>query len=535
MPSKTADRERREHVGIDDMPTEVGHEADGGGGGPVEPAELFQTILVLAERRPTIEVRDRRDANDSLGQLAILGRILEIVGRTNHARVQVDQLVALPPLETRPIVIKHDRPIMAQVAGLDIQYRHRFDERHLARSSRLDDRLVVAQPQRFHGAGRGQNIAGHQFGAVVQHDADGAAIFHANPADAAPQTQLAAQFAEAADQVLEDQPHAFERPGHPFQENAAEHDAELAPVHILLAGVAVPHQRAQQHFNQQRLVEQFPQSRSTRHSEMLVVQIVVIDDGGEQSLEVVGLAGKEAADFRFQPPDLVVEIEMDAGKGDPRADLGRERQVFPFEPQLPQQPGQRSLLRALRGEVRDRMQADIEIAAAEAIKRIQSADRGVAFEHAHLLLVVGQPNAGGEARHSRADDQRVVHRGLLANTSDHFRREVGHGAVHAGQLAIILFGNLNAVPLPQFHDNVEEVHAVERQLLAERLAVVQGAEIIIGSDVGQDIDDFFADLCGTHCGRRPQTENFLMMATELMPNIPKELLRMYWGRPISRG
>ena len=88
---------------------------------------------------------------------------------------------------------------------------------------------------------------------VFQHDAGDAAVLDGQPLDAAAELQLAAQRAELAHQVLEDQPHAGGRPAEPFQKNAAEHDRELAPVHVVLAGRAVEHQRAEQHLHQQRL------------------------------------------------------------------------------------------------------------------------------------------------------------------------------------------------------------------------------------------------------------------------------------------
>ena len=42
----------------------------------------------------------------------------------------------------------------------------------------------------------------------------------------------------------------------------------------------------------------------------------------------------------------------------------------------------------------------------------------------------------------------------------------------------------------EFHDDVQEVHAVEFHLFAECNAVVQVRQIFVGSNVGQDIEEF---------------------------------------------
>jgi hypothetical protein len=53
--------------------------------------------------------------------------------------------------------------------------------------------------------------------------------------------------------VLENEPHAGGGPAEAFQKDAAEHDRELAPVHIVLARRAVKHQRAEKHLDQERV------------------------------------------------------------------------------------------------------------------------------------------------------------------------------------------------------------------------------------------------------------------------------------------
>ncbi len=59
------------------------------------------------------------------------------------------------------------------------------------------------------------------------------------------------------------------------------------------------------------------------------------------------------------------------------------------------------------------MEADIVVAAAEAVERVQAADGVVAFEEADTLVEVCEADTGGEAAHAGADDDGVVHEGWL--------------------------------------------------------------------------------------------------------------------------
>ncbi len=116
-----------------------------------------------------------------------------------------------------------------------------------------------------------------------------------------------------------------------------------------------------------------------------------------EPIEVVGLVGKRPGDFVAQRAVVVVEFQSRAGESDLRAELRGDGEVVPRESQLPQQPGERAGLRALGRKVGERVQADVVIAAAEAIERVQPADRVVPLEDADTLVVVRQPNPGREA------------------------------------------------------------------------------------------------------------------------------------------
>ena len=86
-------------------------------------------------------------------------------------------------------------------------------------------------------------------------------------------------------------------------------------------------------------------------------------------------------------------------------------------------------------------------------------------------------------------DHRSLLTALLALDVLHQRLEVRHRAVHAGQVDVVVLGNLDAVALAELHDDVEEVHAVELELLAERHVVLQLRQVFVGSDVAQDIEN----------------------------------------------
>ena len=80
----------------------------------------------------------------------------------------------------------------------------------------------------------------------------------------------------------------------------------------------------------------------------------------------------------------------------------------------------------------------------------------------------------------------------------HPRLKISHGAAHAGQLGVFLLGDLDAIPLPQFHHDVEKVHAVEFELFAERHFLFQIAEVFVGRDVVEDVEDGLFDFGGRH-------------------------------------
>ena len=66
-----------------------------------------------------------------------------------------------------------------------------------------------------------------------------------------------------------------------------------------------------------------------------------------------------------------------------------------------------------------------------------------------------------------------LHLDLFALDVRHQRFEVRDRTVHAREVDVIVLGDLDAVTLAQLHDDVQEVHAVELELLAEGDIVVE--------------------------------------------------------------
>src|SRR5690349_18074523 len=77
--------------------------------------------------------------------------------------------------------------------------------------------------------------------------------------------------------------------------------------------------------------------------------------------------------------------------------------------------------------------------------------------------------------------------GVLAFDVAHEGFEVRDRRVHAGEVDVVVFGNLHAVAFAELHDDIQEVHAIELELLAEALLVVELREVFIGGDVAEDI------------------------------------------------
>ena len=95
----------------------------------------------------------------------------------------------------------------------------------------------------------------------------------------------------------------------PSMKDAAEHDRELAEVHVVLARAAVEHQRAEQHVDQQRIADQLADERAGRNGGRGLVQVVVVDDRGGQLAKLSFSAGKRRCTSLAKQLEVVVEAQ----------------------------------------------------------------------------------------------------------------------------------------------------------------------------------------------------------------------------------
>ena len=120
----------------------------------------------------------------------------------------------------------------------------------------------------------------------------------------------------------------------------------MAEIHVVLARTAVEHQRAEQHFDQQRIGDRGRTNFAGRSGGRRRFELIVVEEFAEQSPKVVALARESSVDFGREQCGIVAEPQADAGKGDRRADLLGQSKSSHGQPQLPQQARQRALLRA---------------------------------------------------------------------------------------------------------------------------------------------------------------------------------------------
>ena len=155
---------------------------------------------------------------------------------------------------------------------------------------------------------------------------------------------------------------------------------------------------------------------------MLFVEVVVLDNCVDHLFEVIPLAsGNSRATSERSSSRSLLNLRLARERRLPIRFAGR----FPNRPttsatgaaNVPAAPSWSPW-----GDVGERVQTDVVVAAAHAVEGIQATDSVVAFENADALVVVGQANPRRQPRHPRADDDGVVH----ANGG--FRIRVGRGA-----------------------------------------------------------------------------------------------------------
>ncbi len=232
-------------ISVDHMPTEIRHEPDRGSHRGIVPSQLLPLIITLFQRGPAIGVGDGGESNKPSVQFSFFASIFVVVGRADDTGSDIAQLVSASfPVKRFAIIKKDDGFIEAEGLGLAIEDGDRFDEGHLAGLAGFFLGEGVAQPHRFDGSCAGQDPFGEQSLSVFQFDAGDAIAIDMEFCDSAAQLELSAQFTKASDEVFEDEPNAFVGSGETFEKDASKHNAELAPVHIVLSCVSIPHQGA---------------------------------------------------------------------------------------------------------------------------------------------------------------------------------------------------------------------------------------------------------------------------------------------------
>ena len=347
MSGKADDGGRRKHVGVDYVAAVIGHEANGGADDPVVPAKLFQLVSLLVEFFPALVVGEHGDAHGSFWQGL---PVLKIVGRADDATAHVTEFVRSLPVKSIPVVEESDGPIVTQVDRFAVESGDRFAEAQSTGASVIDRLSIVAHAHRLAPASGGEHTFGLEDLAPFEDDAGDSAVLHFQAFHAAAEAQFTAQFSELADQQSEDEANSSERSAESFEKDAAEHDGELPPIHIVFPGRTIEHDVGQKSISisSGSVIISATRAVGLRWIDSSSVQVVVFDDwparvAGET---LSHLGGKFTCEYRLlQQIQVIVESltsytwKHDVGT-QLRARSPGHRSVMP---QLPQQPGKRAL------------------------------------------------------------------------------------------------------------------------------------------------------------------------------------------------
>ena len=252
---------------------------------------------------------------------------------------------------------------------------------------------------------------------VVEYDAHSPPGVNPDLAHPVAELEVSTERLEVPRERLEDLADSRQRSRETLLEDRFEHDAELAEVHVARLGTAVEHQRAEQHIHEHGVGKEVTDDAPRRDRLLREIEFIEFPNVPDQSVKPVRLVRKLARHLIAEQLEIVVESESSSGELDGRSALGAEVEVIPAEAKLLEQLGERPFPRTGRGVVGDSVQADVVVAAAQAVEGIQAADRRVPLENADRLFVVGQTNPGGQARHPRADDQGVVAHAIRSGTA----------------------------------------------------------------------------------------------------------------------
>ena len=211
-----------------------------------------------------------------------------------------------------------------------------------------------------------------------------------------------------ANELFEDEPNSLDWPAEAFLENAFEHDHELVEVHIVRSGASVEHQGAEEHINEQGIGDVFAENAAGGYGLTFKVESIMFGDAGDEFSEAIDLCGEGIGDLFNEEVELVGEEQRAAGERDGGSDLWAKVKVFPGHAELPQKFAERAAAGTGFSVVGDGVQADVVVAASQAVERVESADGCVPFEDADLFFVIGQSDSRGQPGHAGSDDDCVV-------------------------------------------------------------------------------------------------------------------------------
>src|SRR5512136_2570261 len=84
--------------------------------------------------------------------------------------------------------------------------------------------------------------------------------------------------------------------------------------------------------------------------------------------------------------------------------------------------------------------------------------------------------------------QPIIQAPLVLRMS-HAWLKVGYSAVKSRQLQIVFFGDFDAISLPEFHDDVQEIHGVHFDLISNPDVPLEFAQILIRQYLANHLKD----------------------------------------------
>jgi len=165
------------------------------------------------------------------------------------------------------------------------------------------------------------------------------------------------------------------------------------------------------------------------------------------------------------------------------------------ESELPQQAIQRRLAVARIGIVGNCVQPGFEDSVVAVEIGVETADAAVFFEEKDFGVESGESDGGGKPGEPAADDEeRNLHpSGVLQQ-----RFQVVRATVEGGETGVVGFRDLQLVTLAKFHNDIEKIHGIKVELIAERFVGIQIVKIRLVIYVVNNLQDKSLDIFSRH-------------------------------------